>query len=417
MTPPRRLPAPVAALVTIALGAAAGSGLGWSLATFGTALPDAAGPSSPPPAPRVTVTATPPVTVQRQAPPAVPEAMTVTVAFSGDMLTHMPVNASAAAGGDYDFSPLLAGTDSWIAGADLAICQMEVPLAAPGRGPSGYPIFAAPDALVRDMAEAGWDGCATASNHAVDQGWEGIVHTIETLTAHGLGYAGTALTAADSQAPQLYRLSAAGQTLTIAHIAATYGTNGLPLPAAQPWSVNTPIDTARIVAQAEAARAGGADVVLASVHAGVEYRTSPTAEQVEIVARLAASGQIDAVIGGHPHVAEPMELVPGGVHGDGMWVIYSLGNFISNQTDAVTGPNTDTGVVAFVTITKDAAGARVDGMTWAGVTVDSAHGHRVHMLEDAAGGELGQLGAAAVALRHDRLRAIMGSAPEQLSPP
>jgi poly-gamma-glutamate synthesis protein (capsule biosynthesis protein) len=174
-----------------------------------------------------------------------------------------------------------------------------------------------------------------------------------------------------------------------------------------------------LVEQAVTARASGADVVLASIHAGVEYRTTPTDEQRSIMAALAQSGQIDAVIGDHPHVAEPIELVPGGVGGEGMWVIYSLGNFISNQTDAAVGPNTDTGAVAFITIAKDVSGAAVTGMTWAGVTVDTAHGHRVYMLEDsiAGGGELGQIGAAGVALRYDRLRAIMGAAPEQLTPP
>jgi poly-gamma-glutamate synthesis protein (capsule biosynthesis protein) len=234
-----------------------------------------------------------------------------------------------------------------------------------------------------------------------------------------MGYSGTALNAADSAQPQLYRLTGSGQTITIAHIAATYGTNGIPLPSAQPWAVNTPIDTSAMVAQAEAARAAGADVVLATVHAGVEYQTAPSAEQRAIAARLAESGQIDAVIGDHPHVAEPIELVPGGVRGEGMWTIYSLGNFISNQTDSSVGPNTDTGAVAYLTITKDAGGADVTGMTWAGVTVDAAHGHRVYMLEDsvAAGGELGQIGAAGVTLRYDRLRAIMGAAPEQPSPP
>jgi poly-gamma-glutamate synthesis protein (capsule biosynthesis protein) len=333
------------------------------------------------------------------------------------MLTHMPVNASAAASGGYDFTPLLAGVDRWIAAADLAICQMEVPLAPPGRKPSGYPVFGAVPELVRDMAEQGWDGCTTSSNHSLDQGWDGLSYTLETLKANGMGYAGTALTAADAALPQLYRLTGNGQELTIAHIAATYGTNGIAVPPARPWSVNTPIDTAAMAKQAVAARAAGADVVLASIHAGVEYQTVPSAEQRAIVSRLAASGQIDAVIGDHPHVTQPMELVPGGVDGQGMWVVYSLGNFLSNQTDPVTGPNTDTGAVAFVTITKDITGARVTAMTWAGVTVDSVHGHRLYMLQDSANGTLGQLSAAAISLRYDRLKAIMGASPEQLTPP
>jgi poly-gamma-glutamate synthesis protein (capsule biosynthesis protein) len=391
---------------------------------LGSVSPDAAGSSSPASSsqPVVTVSAAAPVNALRQAPPEVPAELTVTVAFGGDMLTHLPVNASAAAasaGGDYEFSPLLAGVDAWVAGADLAICQLEVPLAPPGQAPTGYPVFGAPPSLVRDMAEQGWDGCTTSSNHSLDKGWAGLAYTIETLRGAGMGYAGTSLSQADSALPQLYRLSRDGQSLTIAHIAATYGTNGIPLPTAQPWSVNTPIDTARMIAQAQAARAAGADVVLATIHAGVEYQTTPSAEQRSLVAALAESGQIDAVIGDHPHVSQPIELVSGGVAGRGMWTIYSLGNFISNQSDAAVGPNTDTGAVAYITVTKDASGAAVTSLTWSGVTVDATHGHRVHMLEDApaSGGALGGLSPEAVKLRYDRLHAIMGSAPEQWTPP
>ncbi|MDR1634222.1 MAG: CapA family protein [Bifidobacteriaceae bacterium] len=412
-------------LLVLAAALVAGLGLGAALAAYSNHLHDAAASSAVSATGSAVVTTTAAPWVDPVAPPQPSEELTVTVAFGGDMLMHQPVNSSAAAAASqagasgYEYSPLLAGVDRWIAGADLAICQLEVPLTPPGQAPSGYPVFGAPTELARDLAEQGWDGCTTASNHALDRGWTGLSHTIETLRDAGLGYSGTARDAADAELPQLYRLSAGGQTLTIAHIAATYGVNGLPLPADQPWSVNTPIDTARMITQAEAARAAGADIVLATIHDGVEYRTTPTPEQRGLVARLAESGQIDAVIGDHPHVAEPIELVSGGVSGDGMWTIYSLGNFISNQTDAVVGPNTDTGVVAYLTITKDAGGAAVTGMTWAGVTVDTAHGHRVHMLEDsvAAGGELGQIGAAGVSLRYERLRAIMGDAAEQLEPP
>ncbi|MDR2453058.1 MAG: CapA family protein [Bifidobacteriaceae bacterium] len=402
----------LASLLAVALvaGAALGVEADWALGRPAPP-PDAAGP--PP-----TVTATPQPTAAKSAPPAAIEQLTVTLAFGGDLLTHQPVNRSAAAGGDYDFTPLLAGVDPWIQGADLAICQLEVPLAPPGQAPTGYPLFAAPAALARDLAEQGWDGCTTSSNHSLDQGWAGVRHTIETLTANGLGYAGTALSAADSELPQLYRLTLGAESITVAHIAFTYGTNGLPLPAGQPWCVNTPIALDRVVAQAAAARAAGADIVVAAIHAGVEYRTTPTAEQREIAQRLAASGLIDAMIGDHPHVAEPIELVPGGVDGNGMWTIYSMGNFLSNQTDAVVGPNTDTGAVVYLTAAKGPAGAAVTAMTWAGVTVDAAHGHRVQMLQDAtAEGSLGQLGADAVALRYGRLRDILGAAPEQLAPP
>jgi poly-gamma-glutamate synthesis protein (capsule biosynthesis protein) len=294
---------------------------------------------------------------------------------------------------------------------------MEVPLAPAGQAPTGYPVFGAPEALVRDMKEQGWDGCTTSSNHSLDKGAAGVRHTIETLTANGMGYSGTSLEADGAAAAQLYRLSLGGESLTVAHVAFTYGTNGIPLPAQEPWLVNTPIDVDKVVAQAAAARAAGADVVVAATHLGVEYQTSPNAEQRGLAEALAASGQIDALVSDHPHVTQPIELVPGGVDGKGMWTIYSLGNFISNQTDSV-APNTNTGAVVYLTATKGPGGAGVTAMTWAGVTVDTAHGHRVHMLEDAGeDGSVGELSAEEVALRLDRLRAILGDSPEQSAPP
>jgi poly-gamma-glutamate synthesis protein (capsule biosynthesis protein) len=343
----------------------------------------------------------------------------VTIAFAGDFLMHGTVNRAAASGNTYDYSPLLAGADPWIAGADLAICQLEVPLAPDGVKPSSYPIFATPPQLARDIAEQGWDGCTTATNHSVDQGWAGVEQTINKLTEAGLGYSGTALSEEDSKRPQLYRLTSGGISLTIAHIAFTYGLNGLPLPSGKPWAVNTPIDVDQVIAQATEARSAGADIVIASIHAGVEYRTTPTDEQRAIATALAQSGVVDAMIGGHAHVAEPIELVPGGVDGNGMWTVYSLGNYISGQSDDTVGPNTDTGLVVYLTATKGPNGTGVTNMTWAAVTVDSRHGYAIYMLEDSlgSGGTVGQLTAAQVKTRYDRIRNILGSAEEQLSPP
>jgi poly-gamma-glutamate synthesis protein (capsule biosynthesis protein) len=338
--------------------------------------------------------------------------MTVTVATTGDLLTHMPVNADAKKGGGYDFSPLLAGADAWIAGADLAICQMEPPIAPDGTAPSGYPVFGAPKDLVRDIKEQGFDGCTTASNHSVDKGLKGVQATIDALKEQGMGYAGTALSAEQEDKPQLYRFTQGSQTLTIAHFAATYGTNGIPIPSSAPWSV-TLIDVKAIVARAKAAREAGADIVIVSIHAGVEDRLAPSAEQTTIAKGLADSGVVDAMIGDHPHVVEPIELIPGGVDGQGMWTIYSMGNYICNPSQV----NTETGAVIYTHITKEGPTARVTGMTWAGVTVNKT-GHKIFMLEDAGGGGIGGLTAGAVAARYDHLVDVIGpAAPEQKEPP
>jgi len=357
-----------------------------------------------------TVAPTPPPT---PTPPPKPDPdATFTIVAAGDVLPHAPVMRSARTPDGHDFAPLLAGLDPWVSGADLALCHMEVPVAPPGVEPSGYPVFGTVPEIVRDLKRQGWDGCSTASNHAVDRGFAGILATLDTFDAQGLGYAGTARSEAEA-GPQLYRLDRAGRTFTIAHLAATYGTNGIPV--TQPWSV-TLIDADRLVEDATAARAAGADMVLVTLHCCAEYRTAPTREQVEVATALAASGVVDLVIGHHAHVPQPIELLPGGPSGQGMWVAYGLGNHISNQDEACCVADTSSGVllVAHVTATGafPAAGVAagpplVTSVEYLPITVDRRGGHRVHALTEIPDG-VGALSAAAVAQRTARVVAAVG---------
>ena len=332
-----------------------------------------------------------------------------TIVAAGDVLPHVPVLRSAASGGDYDFSPLLADLDPWIAGADLALCHFEVPVAPEGVPPSGYPMFGTVTQLVDDLAAQGWDGCSTASNHSVDRGFAGLVATLDAFDAVGLGHAGTARTEAESLQPQLYVLERAGQTITVAQLSATFGTNGLPIPAQAPWSVQL-LDADQLIAQARAARAGGADLVVVSVHAGTEYRTDPTPDQVALASALAVSGEVDLYIGHHAHVPQPIELVAGGRDGRGMWVAYGLGNMLSNQDASCCVAGTASGLLMTAHVVKPADGpARVSGVEWTGVSVDREGGHRMHLLHDAATDGAGTLTPDRWQTRYDAVRAAVGT--------
>ena len=254
------------------------------------------------------------------------------------------LSSARTADGSYDFGPLLAPLDPWVQGADLALCHLEVPVAPAGTPPSGYPLFGTPAAIASGLRAQGWDGCSTASNHSVDRGFAGVTATLDALDAAGLGHVGTARSAVEQSQPQLYTLDRAGRTVTVAHVAATYGTNGMPVDADKPWSVDR-IDVPAMVAQATAARAAGADIVIASVHCCVEYRTEPSPEQVATDQQLADSGVFDLVIGHHAHVPQPVVHLSGGPRGEGMWVAYGLGNHLSNQDGACCDPNTDSGLL------------------------------------------------------------------------
>ncbi len=361
---------------------------------------------------RVTPTPTPTPT-----PP--PDAVFTLVA-AGDVLTHQSVNISARASGAYDFTPLFAPVQPFIAGADLALCHMEVPVAPAGSSPSGFPMFGAPPEIVPALAASGWDGCSTASNHSVDRGAAGVVTTLDAFDAAGLGHVGTARTAEEAAAPQVYTLAREGQSIRVAHIAATYGTNGLPVPADSPWMVQL-IDTAGLVAQATAARAAGADVVVASVHCCVEYTSTPTAVQEEIANGLAASGVIDLLIGHHAHVPQPVAELPGGPRGEGMWVAYGLGNFVSNQgPHAGLASETQNGLMVLARLRKPADGpVTVDGVEWTAITVDRSAGHRVESLSApaATGAGVGTLSADQVAQRRALVAAVAGAGAGELTTP
>lgn len=353
--------------------------------------------------------------------PTQPPDAVFTLVAAGDVLTHQPVIGAARTGDGYDFTPMLSQIQPWIEGADLALCHMEVPVAPAGTEPSGYPMFGAPPQIAQALAATGWDGCSTASNHSVDRGAAGITATLDALDAAGLGHVGTARTAAEAAAPQLYSLYREGQFIEVAHIAATYGTNGLPVPSDAPWSV-TLIDTAAMIQQATAARAAGAEIVVASVHCCVEYVSTATAEQQRIATELGASGVVDLLIGHHAHVPQPISKVPGGPRGDGMWVAYGLGNFVSNQgPHAGLSAQTENGLLLTATFTKPFDGpASVSGVEWTALTVDRAGGYTVQSLSGAlaAGTGAGQVAPGTVAERHGLVAAVVGTeAPERTTPP
>ncbi|QOR72108.1 CapA family protein [Ruania alkalisoli] len=315
------------------------------------------------------------------------EDVVFTIGATGDVLPHdTPIREARTTDG-YDFTPMLEATRTWSSGVDLALCNMEVPLSLPDEEPTGYPLFGAPDQLPGNLADLGWDGCSTGTNHSLDRGYDNLAYTLDVFDDVGLGHAGTARSQDEAAAPQLYRLERGGRTITVAQLGGTYGTNGLPIPDDAPWSVSL-LDAETLTQQARSARAAGADLVVATLHWGLEYQSAPNEEQRALAEALAASGEIDLIIGNHPHVPQPFELLDGGPDGSGLWVAWSLGNFISNQDDACCVPQTATGLFMTATVEAPAAGpVRVTGMEWSAMTVDREGGQHVYPLEDLLAGE------------------------------
>lgn len=381
--------------------------------------------AEPGPSPAATGTTEPatPTATPSPSPEPRPDAR-FTIIGGGDVLPHPTVIRFAAqdADGDgYDFGPMLAATAPYTRGADLALCNLEVPLAPPGTAPSGYPMFGAPTELAADLAELGWDGCSTGTNHSLDRGLTGVVHTLDMLDEAGLGHVGTARSPEEAASAQWYELDREGQTVRVAQIGATYGTNGIPVPADAPWAVEL-IDTDHLITQASHARSEGADLVVASIHCCTEYVSSPHPDQVAIAEALADSGQVDLVLGHHAHVPQPIELLPGGPGGEGMWMAHGLGNFISNQDDLCCVPQTATGLLALAHVVKpDGEPARVESVEWTAVTVDRVGGQRLHVLADLAAGARPDgltLSDAQITSRYEQVRDVVGAdAAERTTPP
>ena len=307
-----------------------------------------------------------------------------TVGYAGDVLMHMPVMESTP-GASGDITDNVAAETPWVEGLDLALCGMEVPVAPDGIY-SGYPSFGTSSEVVGALARSGWDGCATASNHAADRGEAGVIATLDALDAHGMGHAGTYRSKEDASVPfALYELARGGRTVTVAQISTTKDLNGLDDPTGHSVSLN---DVGAITKAAKSARAAGADLVVVHSQIGQEYETTPENDQVSYARSLADSGQVDIFFGAHPHVPQPAEKLSGGVEGKGMWVSYSAGNYISNQDEECCAPLSDVGQLVWADVTSHANGSvSVDKLNWHPFTMDQEGGYKVRDLAALHNGE------------------------------
>jgi poly-gamma-glutamate synthesis protein (capsule biosynthesis protein) len=249
-----------------------------------------------------------------------------TMAVSGDVLPHTGVwesaeqDAAARGKRGYDFRPMFASMKPVYSGVDLAVCHLETPLASPDGPFLNYPVFSSPPQVLPALRWAGIDACTTASNHSVDQGFEGVVRTLDQMDAEGMDHTGTARTRKEANTPLI--LDVAG--VRVGLLSYTYGTNGLPVDSDKPWSVNL-IDTDAIIAEATRAREAGAETVVVALHDGLEYQVAPSEHQLDVYDELTASPHIDLVYGHHAHVVQPFDVV------NGEWVAYGLGNFVAQQ--------------------------------------------------------------------------------------
>lgn len=263
---------------------------------------------------------------------------TLRLLFAGDVMGHTPqISSAQTAPGKYDYRPCFEFVRPFIQRADIAIANLELTL--PGKGPySGYPMFRSPDALAEALRDVGFDVLVTANNHSNDSRAPGLVSTIETLRQLGFQQTGTFKN--ERERDLFYPLMVYHQGFKLALLNYTYGTNGVRTQA--PTIVNL-IDTVQIARDLADARARKPHFIIVVMHWGLEYQLQENDEQREQARFLIRHGA-DMVIGAHPHVVQPIKTetvtMPDGSKKSAV-VVYSLGNFISNQQK----PGTDGGIM------------------------------------------------------------------------
>ncbi|MGH3909219.1 MAG: CapA family protein [Pseudonocardiaceae bacterium] len=270
--------------------------------------------------------------------------------MSGDVLLHDTLweqarrDAARGGGNGYEFRPMLRGMRPAISGPDLAICHLETPLAAPEGPFSDYPLFDVPPQIAPALAWLGYDACTTASNHTLDQGFDGVARTLDTLDDAGIAHAGSARTPDEAERPLVLDVSG----VAVGLVSAAYGTNGMAVPEGKDWSIDL-VDADRILDDARRARQAGAEVVIAALHWGEEYRSDATRAQRSLARTLASSPDVDLVYGHHAHVVQPFDRI------DGDWVAYGLGNAVADQMLEPAGMHE--GITARFTFRETASGS------------------------------------------------------------
>ena len=264
--------------------------------------------------------------------------------FVGDVMQHKPQIKSAEIipNKSYNYESCFKYVSPIIEKADLAIGNLEVTL--PGKPPyQGYPQFRSPDDLALGLRLAGFDMMVTANNHSNDAGKIGVINTIKTLKSYGFYQTGTFKN--QEERDLFYPLIIYKNNFKLGFLNYTYGTNGLKT---KPPTIVNYIDTAIIKKDLDLANLIKPDFIIVIMHWGDEYQLIENKEQRDLAAWLFKNGA-DLIIGSHPHVVQPIKEFPTkGATGKKL-VVYSMGNFISNQTKT----NTDGGIMVEIDLVKN----------------------------------------------------------------
>ncbi len=297
----------------------------------------------------------------------------ISLLFIGDIMGHdSQIHAAEnKTTHSYDYTDVFRFVKPLISESDIAIANLEVTLAGPPY--KGYPQFSSPAELAEACSDAGINYLVTANNHAADRGSDGIISTINKLDSMGISHTGTFIN--QSCRDSLYPLMIKCKGVSIALLNYTFSTNGIKVP--QPVIVNM-LDKDQISRDIIKAQQEKAGLIILFLHWGNEYDTIPSTDQTGMADYFLSLG-VDMVIGSHPHVLQKMIWVKDPLGEKDRIVVFSLGNFLSNQRK----PKTDGGSMVRVEFVTDSNSLQITDagyyLTWVYTPV-GASGKKFYIL-------------------------------------
>lgn len=278
----------------------------------------------------------------------------------GDLLYHDIIYMSAKKeDGSYDFHENFEYVTPWLKQADLAIGDFEGTINK-DHYLAGYPLFNAPGQVMDAIKDAGYHVLDLAHNHVLDSQIEGVISTADAIEKAGMTPIGVYTHESRDQAPLVIKEV---NGIKVALLAYSYGFNGIEQSISQEDYNRYLSDLNEDKMKAEIERAEKeADITVIMPQMGVEYRIEPTEEQKVLYHKMIEWGA-DIIFGGHPHVVEPSEIVE--KDGEKKLIIYSMGNFISNQRiETMQGVDnakwTERGVLMDVTVKKNSGKTTIE---------------------------------------------------------
>lgn len=283
----------------------------------------------------------------------------------GDIMVHGPQLRAQynSATKTYDFTNNFRYVEQYLKASDLVIGNLETTFGGEDRGYSSYPMFNTPDELATALKQAGLHVLSTANNHTFDTGKKGILRTLEVLKGNQLIPVGTR---SEEDEKGYYITEINGIQVGVSGF--TYETprwgeyktlNALKIPKDVEALIDTfsyeylQEDLVKIKERIDLMKQEGAEVIVVNIHWGNEYQRRPNDYQKHIADALADYG-VDIIFGSHPHVLQPIEMIQSSYREEPTLVVYSLGNFLSNQRyEILSNRYTEDGLIVNVRLEKD----------------------------------------------------------------